>query len=55
MVLARTAGYTLAEIDDMDIAYLLDLLTTQVNHTVRKRANKKPGTRKATQADYDRL
>lgn len=54
VVIARHAGYSLSEIDDMDPGYLVDLLTAQANMNKRAReAEKKPKVRKATQADFD--
>lgn len=43
------------EIDQMDISYLLDLLTTQVNLSKTPKKEKKVKIRKATQADFDLL
>lgn len=55
-MIARKAGYTLQEIDDLDIFYLLDLLTTQANLALSKKEEQsKPKVRKATQADFDAL
>lgn len=54
MVAARNAGYSLKEIDELDVSYLLDLLVTQVNLMNRnKKKTQKPNVRKATQADFD--
>lgn len=55
-VIARKAGFSIAEIDDMDISFLQDLLIEEANIISQREAEKdKPKVRKATQADFDAL
>lgn len=56
-VIAKTLGYSLSEIDELDIGYLMDLLITQSNASGKssETKKKKPKIRKATQADFDAM
>ncbi len=50
------AGFSLKDIDFLDVFYLFDLLVEKTNMSVRREANQnKPQTRWATQADFDAM
>lgn len=50
------AGFSLKDIDFLDVFYLLDLLVEKANISNRaEKVMKEPKVRKATQADFDAM
>lgn len=50
------AGFSLKDIDFLDVFYLLDLLVEKANISTRsERERNQPKIRKATQADFDAM
>lgn len=50
------AGFSLKEIDFLDVFYLIDLLVEKANVTNRnERSKNRPKVRKATQVDFDAM
>lgn len=50
-------GFSLWEIDELDIGMMKDIVIEKYNRDVKRynNLNRKSGTKKATQADFDRF
>lgn len=53
--LFRKVGFSITEIDEMDIGFMLDIALQTGLDAQRATEPKKPKVRKATQADFDRM